>query len=340
MLQTDQVLGGRYQLQQQLGNNAGRQTWLATDIKVSPAKPIAPELRFSNVGEAIEASQAKSFLSSPLETADTEAQKNTAKGRKSAIYITVLQYIFYVFVFPIVLLGCDFYTAKESRESEVRNNISTLNSAQQAYFSEFGEFGDSFQKLNMKIKNKNQIEKYDYSIRVTPLAVFNYATPRTEDIHSYVGAVFLASSTVQTGEILTVALTCRTKSPGKKRAADPIARGNVIECNPNTKSLSYRDDTARIVLDKDSARIVLDKDSALAYNCLSYATAGQYEKSLEIAQTINDTYWRARALATIAIKISEKGQYDKAVEVARTIKDDSSKQIALDAIARLIRFQK
>ncbi|HEY9609049.1 serine/threonine-protein kinase [Allocoleopsis sp.] len=44
MLQTEQVLGERYQLRQQLGNNAGRQTWLATDIKASPAKPVIVKL--------------------------------------------------------------------------------------------------------------------------------------------------------------------------------------------------------------------------------------------------------------------------------------------------------
>src|SRR5919202_2695669 len=44
MLQTTQVLQGRYQLQQQLGNNAGRQTWLAMDIKTSPAEPVTVKL--------------------------------------------------------------------------------------------------------------------------------------------------------------------------------------------------------------------------------------------------------------------------------------------------------
>ena len=44
MLHTKQVLGERYQLQQQLGNNAGRQTWLATDIKVPSAKPVIIKL--------------------------------------------------------------------------------------------------------------------------------------------------------------------------------------------------------------------------------------------------------------------------------------------------------
>ncbi len=35
MLQTEQILQKRYQLQQQLGNNAGRQTWLVQDISTS-----------------------------------------------------------------------------------------------------------------------------------------------------------------------------------------------------------------------------------------------------------------------------------------------------------------
>ena len=44
MLQTQQVLRGRYQLQQQLANNAGRQTWLATDVHTSPAKAVIVKL--------------------------------------------------------------------------------------------------------------------------------------------------------------------------------------------------------------------------------------------------------------------------------------------------------
>jgi tetratricopeptide (TPR) repeat protein len=85
----------------------------------------------------------------------------------------------------------------------------------------------------------------------------------------------------------------------------------------------------------DTKRIVLDDDSALAYSAVNDATAGQYDKALEVAHTINNADLQARALATIAITLAEKGQYDKALEVAKTLKkDDSSKQMALDAIAR------
>ena len=43
MLQA-QLLQGRYQLQEQLGHNAGRQTWLATDVSVSPPELVIVKL--------------------------------------------------------------------------------------------------------------------------------------------------------------------------------------------------------------------------------------------------------------------------------------------------------
>lgn len=52
MLKSGQVLGkrqgtseaSRYQLQKQLGNNAGRQTWLAIDLEASPAELVIVKL--------------------------------------------------------------------------------------------------------------------------------------------------------------------------------------------------------------------------------------------------------------------------------------------------------
>ena len=44
MLQAQQLLQGRYQLQQQLGQNRGRQTWLAQDVEVSPAESVIVKL--------------------------------------------------------------------------------------------------------------------------------------------------------------------------------------------------------------------------------------------------------------------------------------------------------
>ncbi|HEY9872560.1 MAG TPA: serine/threonine-protein kinase, partial [Candidatus Obscuribacterales bacterium] len=44
MLESGQILQGRYQLQEKLGQNAGRQTWLATDIQTSPAQSAIVKL--------------------------------------------------------------------------------------------------------------------------------------------------------------------------------------------------------------------------------------------------------------------------------------------------------
>lgn len=44
MLQAEQVLRDRYQLKRKLGQNSGRQTWLAEDVGVSPAQPVILKL--------------------------------------------------------------------------------------------------------------------------------------------------------------------------------------------------------------------------------------------------------------------------------------------------------
>lgn len=44
MLQSQQILQNRYRLQQQLGNNAGRQTWQAEDISTSPPSSVIVKL--------------------------------------------------------------------------------------------------------------------------------------------------------------------------------------------------------------------------------------------------------------------------------------------------------
>jgi serine/threonine protein kinase len=47
MLESGQILQGRYQLQEKLGQNAGRQTWLAIDIDKTPQSAIVKLLAFS-----------------------------------------------------------------------------------------------------------------------------------------------------------------------------------------------------------------------------------------------------------------------------------------------------
>jgi len=282
------------------------------------------ELRFSNARAALEALQASGFPSSPLLTAAIGTQETNRKARQRTINIVVVQYVV-LFLAAIVLPSMLSQVNTTSHKVlEGKQNVGSMNRAQQAYFLETNEFADSVAELGIGIKT--QTENYEYSIRATPLTAFNYGVSRKDDLKSYVAGVFLTSADEATGEIVAVTTICQTESPGTKRPAEPIVRGNIVECAPNTKALGR-------TTDNDTGRFVLGKDSALAYNSLNYAVAGQYDQALQVAKTIKHPHFKARALAAVAHQLAAKGQYDQALEIAKTIKDESVKQIALKAIA-------
>jgi hypothetical protein len=145
---------------------------------------------------------------------------------------------------------------------------------------------DSIPELGLGIET--QTENYNYSIRTTPLTVFNYGVSRKNGIRSYVAGVFLYSIDEATGGTVTMQIMCESISPGISRPAEPVVRGNVIECDPSTKSLISREP------------IVLGQDAALAYNSLNYAAKGQYDQALEVTKTITDDSFKKMTLKAIA----------------------------------------
>ncbi|PLZ85129.1 serine/threonine protein kinase, partial [Fischerella thermalis CCMEE 5194] len=59
MLKAGQVLRDRYQLKQKLGQNAGRQTWLAEDIATQPAELVI--VKFLGFGDQVQWDDLKLF---------------------------------------------------------------------------------------------------------------------------------------------------------------------------------------------------------------------------------------------------------------------------------------
>ncbi len=59
MLETGQILCDRYQLQQRLSQNAGRQTWLAEDLATEPAEPVI--VKFLAFGDQVQWEDLKLF---------------------------------------------------------------------------------------------------------------------------------------------------------------------------------------------------------------------------------------------------------------------------------------
>jgi hypothetical protein len=212
--------------------------------------------------------------------------------------------------------------------AEAKSMIGAMNRAQQAYFLEYEKFSDSLQELGIGIKTPTK--NYEYSIRSSPLAVFNYATSRTKYLKSYVGAVFLVVGDETTGELLTGSLQCEPQSPAWlsnwfkiSRPADPILRDDGIQCGPHTKSLYG-----------DTKPVVLEKDVASAYNSLNSAATGQYDQALQVLETIYHPYFIARVLEAIAPQLTTAQQYDQALKIAKSITSEYYRESALQAIAR------
>jgi serine/threonine protein kinase len=273
------------------------------------------ELRFSNARAALEALPASGSPSSSLLTAAIGTQETNPKARQRTINIVVVQYV--VLFLAAIALPPLFAKIWKAKQAEARQNVGAMNRAQKAYFLGHNEFTASVPKLDLGIGTPTK--NYQYSIRATPLAVFNYATPREKKIKGYVGAVFVTKG--QYDKALEVAKTI-TNNSVKEIALKAMAL-QLAEKGRYDQALQVAE-----TIENDSV-----KHRALDWIARYLAEKGRYDQALQVAETIKDDSAKQRALNAMALQLAEKGRYDQALQVAETIKDDSAKQRALNAIA-------
>jgi type IV pilus assembly protein PilA len=132
------------------------------------------------------------------------------------------------------LMSC----TNKAKASEAKNNIGAMNRAQQAYYSEYQKFSNSMESLGIGIRPETV--NYQYSIRTTETAAFNYAIARkgTGGIKSYVGGVFaIVDPNVYTNEMITIVIVCEATSSGSTQIAAPTLQEGVPTCGSDTKEL-------------------------------------------------------------------------------------------------------
>jgi serine/threonine protein kinase len=272
----------------------------------------APERRFKEARQALAA----------LESSTKNRKITVPKARYGRIGgLALLQYSA-VMLFAVAIPSFVVYR-DVCKQCEGRSNIRTINRAQQAYFLEHSQFSNSLQDLGLG--TTNEPEKYKYSIRSTPLAAYNYATPGDTTIKGYVGSVFLTPANDGTDELLTLTFICEAKSPSLIRPDAPIVRGNILECGNDTKFLGSADD-------QETGRTILGKDSALAYNSLNYAADGNYNQALLVAEAIESKALKEKTLNAITHQFpgrlpnkSVAQNLTQALAIAKRIKDDDIK---------------
>ena len=161
------------------------------------------------------------------------SEKNIPPDKKSKSRVGTLLRIAFIYVPGVMILAAIafpyfFGCANKAKQSEGKQYLSSINRAQQAYFAETGAFSNSVKALDLGIKT--QTTNYNYSILATKNAAFNYGVARSNNLRSYVGAVFLVPvSQAANKEKTTVSILCAANSPGNTQAPAPILqKGNPV----------------------------------------------------------------------------------------------------------------
>jgi type IV pilus assembly protein PilA len=163
------------------------------------------------------------------------SEKNLPPDKKSKSWVGNLLMIAFISV-PVVMIlaaitlpsvvGCG--SAPKAKQSEAKQYVSAMNKGQQAIYAEDGAFSNSVNALGLGIKT--QTTNYNYSTISTKNAAFSYGVARSNNLTSYVGAVFLVPvSQAANKEKTTVSILCAANSPGNTQPPAPILQnGNPV----------------------------------------------------------------------------------------------------------------
>lgn len=239
------------------------QLWKKSDSSMNDStnsSPVNPSLDAPSIQE-----NGKDLLSSNDESVQLQAEVVTDSSKKKQQGFPVLGCLTIFLgltIFGVLTLPSLMSCSNKARQAEAKTYIGSMNRAQQAYFLEKNVFSNSIDDLGLGVAT--QTENYQYSIRATKTAAFNYGIARRDYVYkteqfgpfqwqtrtdirlkSYVGGVFLVPATkvdpkADKKEMTTVAILCESVSPGTAKPADPILKNYVPTCGAGTKDLKRR----------------------------------------------------------------------------------------------------
>jgi hypothetical protein len=182
-----------------------------------------------------------------LDTLNKQAasSENISPDKKSKSCVGTLLSITFIYVLPVMILAAIAFPfviscgpTPKAKESEAKQYIKSINKGQQAKYAEDGAFSNSINALGLGLKT--QTTNYNYSTISTKNAAFSYGVARSNNLRSYVGAVFLVPvSQAANKEKTTVSIVCKANSPGNTQPPDPILqKGNPV-CAAGSSSVVH-----------------------------------------------------------------------------------------------------
>ncbi|MBD2087083.1 type IV pilin-like G/H family protein [Trichocoleus sp. ST-U3] len=165
-------------------------------------------------------------------------KKHTNEGIAFYIGILILIIIFGVLAVMALPIFLNCANTANNKRSQGEIYIVSINRGQEAYYLENNTFVASLPKLGLSIPSKTK--DYEYSIRATKTAVFNYAIAQetaSEPLKSYVGAVFIVPDN-HSRDLTTVRILCQANAPGAIKPVEPAYQNGEVACGSNTTKIS------------------------------------------------------------------------------------------------------
>lgn len=133
------------------------------------------------------------------------------------------------------------FLTSATKQSEVKQYVSSLNKGQQAYYAKFSAFSNSIPDLGLGIKTETT--NYKYSTRATKQAAFNYGVSKQKELKSYVGGVFIVpakevDANAAKDEMATSSILCEADDRVTIEPAKPIYQNGKVICGKGTTKMT------------------------------------------------------------------------------------------------------
>ncbi len=159
--------------------------------------------------------------------------------------IELLVVIIIIGILSAIALPSFLNQANKAKQSEAKQNVGSMNRAQQAYYLENSEFGSTVQLLGLGIQTLTVNYSYAVQLRDSASGVNIYGASLKKPLRHYQGRVWLGT-VIETSEATTLAMLCESKKPafsdvslsglasGFKLFADDVSANNIQECKADT----------------------------------------------------------------------------------------------------------
>lgn len=200
-------------------------------------------------------------------------------------------------------------SAQKSRQNRARNNIGLIHHSQDSYSSGRFSFSNSIVMLGRRDEIERSKQYYEYSIHATPLYAISYAIPHKNEaidrekdllewllgkikLKGYVGIIAFLPDNPNTREFLTGTITCETTKPTTTHPPNLIFKEGFLLCPTGTKN-------AYPAFEETPKIEIRDRDFRLAYEATTLAEAGDRDRALKLARTIQKDWVKEKALKAI-----------------------------------------